>query len=98
MARESAPTSCFLCLSKYAVMADILHEDLSHATSACFLAYFQPTLKTHIVVISLIQKSFLTGNVLLLPSMRHHSLITSSISSSNNNRACIIVNPSHAGT
>lgn len=51
MARESASTSCFLCLSKYAIMADILNEDLTHATFACLLAYFQPTLKTHRMVI-----------------------------------------------
>lgn len=32
-------------------MADRLNEDLSHATLACLSVYFQPTLKTHIVVI-----------------------------------------------
>lgn len=98
MPRESASTSCFLCLPRNALMADILNEDLSHATFACLLAYFQPTLKTHIVVIKSSQKSFLTGNVLLVPSIRHHNLINSSVSNSNNNGACIIVNPSHAGT
>lgn len=32
-------------------MADRLNEGLSHATLACLLAYFQPTLQSHVVVI-----------------------------------------------
>lgn len=80
-------------------MADRLNEDLSHATLACLLAYFQPSLKTHIVVIkSSLEIIFYLIMHFSVPSVRHHNQINNSVGSSNNSRACTIVNPSHAGT